>query len=55
LQESFDAMEVVFSVNTDGVVVGGFDVDGDSVFEEAKLFEALSLFEDAWRKGGEAV
>ena len=30
-------------------------MDGDSVFEEAELFEALGLFEEAVGQGGEAV
>jgi hypothetical protein len=54
-EEEFDLGEVGFGVDTDGVVVGGFDVDGDVVFEEAELFEALGLFEEAGREGGEEV
>ena len=42
-------MEVFFGVDSDCVVFGGFDVDGDVVFEEAELFEALGLFEKAER------
>ena len=42
-------MEVFFGVDADGVEVGRFDVDVDAVFEEAELFEAFGLFEDAWR------
>ena len=38
-------MEVFFGVYTYGVVGGGGYVDGDVVFEEAELFEALGLFE----------
>ena len=39
--------EVFFGVYAYGVEVGGFYVDGDVVFEEAELFEALGLFECA--------
>jgi hypothetical protein len=48
-------VEVFFSVDADGVVVGGFDVDVDVVFEEAELLEALGLFEGAGRQGWEAL
>ena len=48
-------MEVFFGVDAYGVEVGGFDVDVDAVFEEAELFEALGLFEGAWRQGGKAL
>ena len=54
-EEGFDEGEVGFGVDADGVVVGGGDVDGDVVFEEAELFEALGLFEEAGREGGEEV
>src|SRR5947208_34072 len=54
-EKSFDAVEVFFGVNTDGVECGGLDVDVDAVFEEAELFEALRLFEGAGRQGGEAL
>ena len=54
-EEGFYALEVFFGVDAYGVEVGGFDVDGDSVFEEAELFEALGLFEGAGGQGGEAV
>jgi len=47
LEEGFNAFEIFFGVDADGVVVGGFDADVDSVFEKAELFEALGLFEDA--------
>ena len=39
--------EVFFGVYADGVEGGGFDVDGDLVFEEAELFEAFGVFERA--------
>jgi hypothetical protein len=48
-------VEVFFGVDSNGVVFGGLDVDGDVVFEEAELFEALGLFEEAGREGGEAL
>lgn len=48
-------MEVFFGVDSDGVVFGGLDVDGDVVFEETELFEALGLFEEAGGQGGEAL
>jgi hypothetical protein len=54
-EEGFDAVEVLFGVDADGVEVGGFDVDVDAVFEEAELLEALGLFEGAGGKGGEAL
>ena len=53
-EEGFDAAEVFFGVDTDGVEVGGFDVDVDAVFEEAELFETFALFEDAGGQSGEA-
>src|SRR5271170_6799683 len=46
-EEGFDAVEVFFGVDADGVEFGGLDVDGDVVFEEAELLEALGLFEEA--------
>ncbi len=48
-------MEVFFGVDADGVEVGGLDVDGDAVFEEAELLEALGVFEGAGGQGGEAL
>ena len=48
-------MEIFFGVDADGVVVGGFDVDGDSIFQKTELFEALGLFEGAGGQGGEAL
>ncbi len=47
--------EVFFRVDAYGVVVGGLDVDGDVVFEEPELFEALDLFECAGGQRGEAA
>ena len=54
-EEGFDAVEIFFGVDADGVEVGGFDVDVDAVFEEAELLEALGLFEGAGGEGGEAL
>jgi hypothetical protein len=54
-EEGFYAVEVFFGVDTDGVEGGGLDVDVDSVFEEAELFEALGLFEGAGGQGWELV
>jgi hypothetical protein len=54
-QNFFDAAKVVFGVDADGVVLGLGDVEGDIVFEEAKLFEALDLFELAGRQGRETL
>jgi len=48
-------LEVFFGVYAYGVVVGGFDVDVDVVFEETELFEALGMFERAGGEGGEAL
>ena len=53
LQEGFDAGEVGFGVDADGVEGGGGDVDVDAVFEEAKLFEAFGVLEGAVGQGGE--
>jgi hypothetical protein len=53
-EEGFYALQVLFGVDSYGVEVGGLDVDGDVVFEEAELFEAFGLFEEAWGQGGEA-
>ena len=47
-EKGFYAAEIFFGVDADGVVGGGFYVDGDVVFEEAELFQALGLFEHAW-------
>ena len=55
LEESFDFLEVFFGVYAYGVVVGGFDVDVDVVFEDAELFEPLGVLEGAGGKGGEAL
>jgi hypothetical protein len=49
VQEGFYALQVFFGVDADGVELGGLYVDGDVVFEEAELFEALGLFEKAER------
>ena len=54
-EEGFDAVEVLFGVDTDGVVLGGGDVEIEAVFEEAELLEALGKFEGAGGKLGEAV
>jgi hypothetical protein len=48
-------LEIFFGVYAYGVVVGGFDVDVDSIFQEAELFEALGLFECARGEAEEAV
>jgi hypothetical protein len=48
-------LEVFFGVYAYGVVVGGFDVDVDVVFEEAELFEAFGLFEGAGGEGGKTL
>ena len=47
-EEGLYSVEVFFCVYAYGVVVAGFYVDGDVVFEEAELLEALGLFEGAW-------
>ena len=44
-KESFYAGDVRFGVDAHGVEVDGLDVEGDAVFEQAELFEALGLFE----------
>ncbi len=54
-EDGFDFLEVIFRVDADGVVFGGFDVEVDAVFEIAELFESLGLFEFAGGQGGEAV
>jgi len=51
----FDEAEVGFSVDANGVVVRGFDVNVEAVFEEAELFEAFGAFELAGGQGGEAI
>jgi hypothetical protein len=53
-EEGLYALEIFFGIDSDGVEFGGLDVDGDVVFEEAELFEAFDLFEEAWWEGGEA-
>jgi hypothetical protein len=54
-EEGFDAVEVFFSVDADGVVLGGGDVEAEAVFEETELLEALGTFEGAGGELGEAV
>ena len=54
-KDGLDALEVFFGVDAYGVEGGGFDVEVDVVFEEAELFEAFGLFEDAGRQGGELL
>ena len=55
VEEGFDAVEVLFGVDADGVVLGGGDVEVEAVFEQAKLLEALGELERAGRELGEAV
>ena len=52
-QDRFDAVEVFLGVYADGVECGFGYIDGDVVFEEAELFEALGEFERAGREGVE--
>jgi hypothetical protein len=54
-EEGFDAVEVLFGIDADGVVLGGGDVEGEAVFEEAELLETLGALEGAGRELGEAV
>ena len=51
----FDSLQVGLGVYADRVELRGGDVDVEAVFEEAELFEALGLFEDAVWQGGETV
>jgi hypothetical protein len=44
-KELLDELEVGFGVDADGVLVGGFDVEVEAVFEEAELLEAFGVFE----------
>jgi hypothetical protein len=53
-EDGFDAGEVFFGVDADGVVWGFGDVEGDAVFEQAELLQALGLFERAGSERGEA-
>ncbi len=46
-------MEVFFGVYADGVQGGFCYVDGDVVFEEAKLFQALGKLQWAWSESVE--
>ena len=55
VEESFDTVEILFSVDADGVVLRGGDVEVEAVFEEAELLEALGALERARWKLGEAV
>jgi hypothetical protein len=48
-------LEVFFGVYADGVEVRGFNVEAETVFEEAELLQALGRFEWGWGEGGEAV
>jgi hypothetical protein len=54
-QDLFGAAEVFFGVDADGVVRGGGDMQGDAVFKETQLFEALGQFEWAGRERVEAA
>jgi len=54
-EEFFDAEEVGFGVDSDGVVLGFGDVEGKAVFEQAELFEAFGELEGCGREAGEAL
>src|ERR1039458_8232423 len=54
-EDGLDEAEVGLGVDADGVEIGGLDVDGEAVFEEAELFEALGALQPAGGQGGEAV
>jgi len=54
-QNLFHALQVFFRVDANGVEVGGGDVEGEVVFEQAKLFEAFGALEGAGGERGEAV
>jgi hypothetical protein len=54
-EEDFYATEVFFGIDAYGVVVGGFDVDVNVVFEEAQLFEFFGLFEGSERESRKAL
>jgi hypothetical protein len=49
-QELFDTMKVSLGVDADGVVFSWLDIERNSIFQEAKLFETFGALEDA---GGE--
>jgi len=55
LEDCGYALEVFFGVYADGVVRGFGYVEGEAVFEQAKLFETFGLFEVADRQRGEAL
>jgi hypothetical protein len=54
-QNLFDALQVFFGVYADGVAGGLAYVDGDAVFEQAQLLEALDLLERRGGEGGELL
>ena len=54
-EDGLDEAEVGLGIDADGVEVGGLDIDGEAVLEEAELFEALGALEPASGQGGEAV
>ena len=43
LEDSGDTLQVFFGVYADGIAGGFGYVEGEAVFEEAELFEALGL------------
>jgi len=54
-EDLLDEAKVSFGVDADGVVLGRFDVNLDTVLKEAELFEALGAFELAYGQGRESV
>ena len=53
-EEGFDSPEIILSVDADGIELGGFDVDAETVFEKSKLFEPLGSLKKPVRKCGKA-
>jgi len=54
-EELLDEAQVGFGVDANGVVVGGLDVDLETILEEPKLFETLGAFKLAGGQAGELV
>src|ERR1035441_7317814 len=54
-QDLLDEAKILFSVDADCVVGGGFDVNLDAVFEEAELFETLGALKLGGRERWEKV
>ena len=54
-EHQFGGEKILLGVDTDGIYIGGLDVDRDAVLEEAELFESLSALQLAIGQAGELI